>query len=551
MALTAATVCVLGLALAPSPATSADAALDASVAHALSFAGQRLAATDAALPAAVYPHLTTPAGAWVTTDASYWASGFLPGAEWLMYEATGEARWLQMARAREAAIAGQATVAESSAIGFMIGSTFGNDFRLTGDARARQVMVDAATWMGKSYNPLVGAARSWHNPAGAPASDFYVIVDALMNLEQLRFGASHGGDPNLAAMAMRQAQTTRTVHLRPNGSTFHIAVFDSTTGALKRMTFGPQYSVNSTWSRGEAWAIYGFTQAWEGSGDANLLEAAQRAADYWTSHVPADGVPYWDFDAPNIPNEPRDSSAAAIAAAGLLRLAALPAVPASRAAAYRASAEQTLRTLTSSAYLSEGTANAAILQHGTSYKANGFIDRGLIYGDYYFIEAMLRYRGAAGPAPPPPPLPPPPPPPPLPPPPQPPGPGGYAGVVAADGPVGYWRLGETSGTTATNAVGGAAGRFLGAFKLGVAGAVTQNSAVALAGTTGYVSVPDGAVLNQATRSRSKRGSSAPRPAQARGCSPRERAPTRSTSTRRTSSYCARRASGRSLARTSR
>ena len=476
------------MAVAPLPAARADAALDAAIERALTFAGQHLTQTDATLAPGSYPHYTAPDGTWVTSAANYWTSGYLPGAQWLMYEATRDAKWLMMARARQAAIAGQASNGTTQDIGLMIGASFGNDARLTGDANAKQVVSQAATTLATRYNAAVGAIRSWDVAAAQPG-DFYLIVDGLMNLELLRDAVAYGGDPSFATIATRDALTTRTHHLRADGSTFHIVIFDAATGAVRRKTYGPGYSVNSTWSRGQSWAIYGFAEAYEGSPDAQLLEGAQRAADYWLRRIPADGVPYWDFDAPGIPNEPRDSSAAAIAAAGLLRLAGLP-VPAERAAAYRAGAERILQSLTSTAYLAEGTANAALLQHGTSYKAQGLTDRGLIYGDYYFLEAMVRYRGVP---PPPPPTPPPPPPPA----PSPPPPAGYAATVLADAPAAYWRLGETAGTVAVAAAGTLNGSYLGNPLLGRPGALRgdPNLAVSLNGTSSYIAVPDAAKLD--------------------------------------------------------
>ena len=238
------------LLFAPLPAArAADPALDAAVAHALTFAGQRLAQTDAALAAGSFPHYTAPNGTWVTSGANYWTSGYLPGAEWLMYETTRDARWLTMARARQAAIAGQASNRTTQDIGLMIGLGFGNDARLTGDANAKQVVRQAASTLATRYNATVGAIRSWDVASSQPG-DFYLIVDGLMNLELLRDAVAYGGDPNLATIATRDALTTRTHHLRADGSTVHIVIFDAATGAVRRKTYGPGYSATSTWSRG-------------------------------------------------------------------------------------------------------------------------------------------------------------------------------------------------------------------------------------------------------------------------------------------------------------
>jgi unsaturated chondroitin disaccharide hydrolase len=172
-------------------------------------------------------------------------------------------------------------------------------------------------------------------------------------------------------------------------------VFDSGTGAVKRKETVQGYADGSTWARGQAWAVYGFTMAYRESGDARLLAVARRVADWWLAHVPSDGVPYWDFDAPGIPAEPRDSSAAAIAASGLVELSSLE-PDSARSATYLSAAKATLTSLSGPAYLAEGTTSRSILLHGTSNKPGGAYDHGLIYGDYYFLEALLRYRALGG-----------------------------------------------------------------------------------------------------------------------------------------------------------
>jgi unsaturated chondroitin disaccharide hydrolase len=130
------------------------------------------------------------------------------------------------------------------------------------------------------------------------------------------------------------------------------------------------------------------------TGDARFLDTARRVADWFVAHLPADRIPYWDFDAPGIPLEPRDTSAAAIAASGLLELSTLDPDPA-RAQGYASTARSILTALSVPPYLSEGTGSEAVLLHGTANKPGGSFDTGLIYGDYFFLEAMLRLRRLA------------------------------------------------------------------------------------------------------------------------------------------------------------
>jgi unsaturated chondroitin disaccharide hydrolase len=194
-------------------------------------------------------------------------------------------------------------------------------------------------------------------------------------------------------MARSHALRAAAEHVRSDGSTYHVVTYEASTGAVTSKGTAQGYNAESTWSRGQAWAIYGFTLAYRYTGDAALLDAARRTADYWLSHIPADEVPYWDFKVPNLTTQPRDNSAAAIAASVLLELGQLDPDGTHRDR-YRAQADATLASLASSAYLAAGPLFAAILKHGTGNKpSNVGVNAGLVYGDYYFVEALLRATG--------------------------------------------------------------------------------------------------------------------------------------------------------------
>ncbi len=172
--------------------------------------------------------------------------------------------------------------------------------------------------------------------------------------------------------------------MRPDGSTIHVVNYDPGTGAVDSTSDN-----GTTWARGQAWAIHGFTTLYAYTHDPRMLNAAEEVANWWVANLPADGVPYSNFEPADPATEPVDSSAAAIAASGLLELAHLVRDPALRAS-YLASARTSLTTLTSPAYLSGGTDNAAVLLHGTDNVGAGIVDTGLSYGDYYLLEALLR-----------------------------------------------------------------------------------------------------------------------------------------------------------------
>jgi unsaturated chondroitin disaccharide hydrolase len=351
-------------------------------------ASGHLADTTATLVPGQYPVRSDAAGTWVTSDASGWTSGFLAGALWLMVERTGEPVWRQRAEAWQAGLESQKDNTSTHDLGFMLYNSFGQGYRLTGDDAYRQILLTAAGSLASRYSPTVGAVRSWggrNNPV------FTVIVDNMMNLELLFWAADHGGDPAWRDMAVTHALTTARDHVRPDGSTYHVVDYSARTGAVTSRGTHQGFSATSTWSRGQAWAVYGFTMAYRETGDARFLDTARRTAAYFLAHLPEDHVPYWDFDLPSLVGEPRDSSAAAIAASGLLELARLE--PDRRASGrYRDAATAMLTSLSSPAYLASGTTRGAILLHGTQNKPAGNFDTGLIFGDYYFLEALLRAR---------------------------------------------------------------------------------------------------------------------------------------------------------------
>jgi hypothetical protein len=218
-----------------------------------------------------------------------------------------------------------------------------------------------------------------------------VIVDNLMNLDMLFWAAAHGGDSAWARIAERHALTSARAHVRADGSTAHVALFDPATGALERTVTWQGYADTSVWARGQAWAVHGFTAAYGRTRNSELLVAARRTADWFIAHLPPDAVPYWDFRDPAIPSTVRDASAAAIAASGLYDLARY--ADARSSDRYRETADRMLASLVSN-YLAPLSPQGAILSHSTGAKpAQSEVDVGLVYADYFFVEALLRRKG--------------------------------------------------------------------------------------------------------------------------------------------------------------
>ncbi len=370
------------------------AALDSLVERALRYAASQLRRTaDSLDPAQGWPRYTGPDGRWIVTPAANWTAGFLPGSLWQLYAETHDPWWRAAAERWTAGLELNAARTNTHDLGFIVFDSFGLQHLLTGDAHARDVVLRASRSLATRYSPTVGAIKSWDTERARDHRatwKYPVIIDNLMNLEMLFWAGRHGGDPAWARMAERHALTSARAHLRPDGSTAHVALFDPATGAFERQVTWQGASDSSTWARGQAWAIHGFTESARETGNPELLVAARRAADWYIAHLPPDFVPYWDFSVAGRPGEPRDASAAAIAASGLLALSEL--VAADDAARYRLAAGRILTTLCAD-FVSRPNESWAILSHATGGKPQGVeIDVGISYGDFYFVEALRRWR---------------------------------------------------------------------------------------------------------------------------------------------------------------
>lgn len=334
-----------------------------------------------------YPRSTLTNGHWEISPASDWISGFFPGCMWYVYEQTGDTNFLNWAKRWTAGIASQEHVTNTDDIGFMFNTSFGNGHRITGDTNDLAVLMTAAKSLTNRYNAVV---RSLADDRLLAPPQFEVILDTMMNGDLLYHATDLNGDTNFSTKIYNHQLRAMTNQIRADNSTFHLADYNTTTGALTHQGTRAGQSDSSTWSRGHAWATYMFTKGYQETGYLPFLDAAQRVSDYYLTNVPADYVPYWDFQAAGIPNAPRDSSAAAITLSALVRLSQVT-TNSTNAARYWAGAVNIFESLASTNYLAQGTSNSAILLHGTGNTPvlpDPEVDVGLIYGDYYFLESM-------------------------------------------------------------------------------------------------------------------------------------------------------------------
>jgi unsaturated chondroitin disaccharide hydrolase len=361
------------------------------------FSQARLKATMAALgnSTSQYPRSAPQTGGkWGLVGSGDWTSGFYPGCLWLAYEKSGDTAFRNAAQRWTAALESQKNNTGTHDVGFMIFCSYGNGYRLLKTSSYLPIIQTAAQSLSTRYKALAGIIDSWDF---APYNTGWEeIIDNMMNLELLFWVAANGGSANYRTMAQSHAEKAMANHFRPDSSTFHVVRYSSTTGAMTSQETRQGYSNSSCWARGQAWAVYGFTMAYRYTKDARFLATAKKAAGYYISHLPVDRVPFWDFNAPGIPADtvPRDASSSAIVASGLLELCMFTGAPDS--ARYLDTAVSLIKGLWTSKYRGL-TTQASILNHSTGSRTEGHdVDMGIIYADYYFLEALLRYEKLGG-----------------------------------------------------------------------------------------------------------------------------------------------------------
>lgn len=338
-----------------------------------------------------------------------WTGGFWPGALWYMFEHTQKPEWKAAAIKWTETLETNQFNTKHHDIGFMMYNSYGNAYRLTKNDKYKSILIQSAKSLCKRYNEKVGAIKSWNDKPSIDGKDtlFYpVIIDNMMNLELLFFASKITGDTIYKHIAIKHAEKTMQYHLRPDFSSYHVVNYDTITGKPLHKETNQGYAHNSTWSRGQAWGVYGFTMTYRETGDKRFLNTAIKMADFFINHknLPADKIPNWDFNVNEVgystpknaqANQlnyiPRDASAAAIIASALLELSNYAG---SKSAIYKATAKQILSSLSSPSYLAKpGTNNGFILMHCTG-NANRLseVDKPIMYGDYYYLEALLRAK---------------------------------------------------------------------------------------------------------------------------------------------------------------
>ena len=328
----------------------------------------------------------------ISSDSRWWCSGFFPGTLWYLYEHTGKPEWKDWAEKYTLRVEREKYTTNNHDVGFMIYCSFGNGYRLTGNERYVGVIDTASMSLCTRFDKRVGAIRSWNSDPNK--WQYAVIIDNMMNLEMLMWAAKKTNNPRYKEIATTHADKTIKYHFRPDFSSYHVVSYDTITGKPHARHTAQGYAHETAWARGQAWGFYGYTMMYRETKNEAYLEQAKNIGKFILHHpnMPADKIPYWDFNAPNIPDAYRDVSAGAIICSALIELSQYVDEPLKKE--YLDVAETQLRALSSPAYLAEEGTNAGfVLKHSVGHlMGKSEVDVPLTYADYYYMEAMMRYE---------------------------------------------------------------------------------------------------------------------------------------------------------------
>lgn len=318
-----------------------------------------------------------------------WCSGFFAGTLWQMYQYSHEQYWRENAVSNTWLIESAKWHRGTHDLGFMIGDSFGKAYQLTEEQSYRDVMLQAARTLCTRFSPKVGCIRSWdHN---ADKWKFPVIIDNMMNLEMLFESYLLTGDKSFYDIAVSHANVTMKNHFREDYSSFHVVDYDPVTGVVRSRVTHQGYSDDSFWSRGQGWALYGYTMCYRYTHDRRYLEQAMNVAKFLFSlkNMPEDGIFYWDMKDPAIPDAPRDASSAALVASAFYELQGY--VDAELGKQYKAYADKIVNSLIDHYQAPVGSNQGFLLLHSTGHKpGNSEIDVPINYADYFYMEALQR-----------------------------------------------------------------------------------------------------------------------------------------------------------------
>lgn len=365
---------------------------------------------DKAMDINCFPRTVKQGRLWCVS-AEDWTSGFWPGALWYLYEYTKNNSWKDEAMKWTDSLKNIQYFVGHHDVGFMMYCSYGNGFRLTANPEYIPILVQSARSLCKRYSYNVGCIQSWDarmSVGGKNNWKFPVIIDNMMNLELLFWATQATNDSVYWNIAVSHAEKTMKNQIRPDFSCYHVVNYDPDTGDVLHRQTAQGFADNSTWARGQAWGVYSFTMVYRYTKDERFLRTAINMADFFLNHknLPDDGIPYWDF---NVGEEgfnpdfkynpfdyrriPRDVSAACVVASALFELCGYISKIDHKRIYYDA-AIKILNNLSTDCYRAKENENHNfILKHSVgNFPGNNEVDVPLIYADYYFLEALVRYN---------------------------------------------------------------------------------------------------------------------------------------------------------------
>ena len=334
-----------------------------------------------------YIPYSTENGQWKPVHIHWWTNGFWPATMWQMYLATKDELYRDEAIRTEKMLDVNLEDFEglSHDVGFMWLIQSGVRYALEGNTDSYARTMRAAQHLACRYNPN-GFIRAWNGEG----REGWAIVDCMMNLPLLYWASEVSGDPRFRLIAMKHADTAMDVFVRPDGSCNHIIIFDAETGEVLDNPGGQGYESGSSWSRGQAWALYGFTLSYLHTGKQEYLDTAKRVANYFISQITDDYIPRCDFRQPAEPVL-KDNTAGAVAAAGLLVLSQQ--LPELEAVTYYDVAVKMLRAMEREDINWELNDPALLQRCTAAYHDIPCRHITMNYADYYFVEAIQMLRG--------------------------------------------------------------------------------------------------------------------------------------------------------------
>ena len=324
-----------------------------------------------------------------------WCSGFWPSILWMDYQNTKDEAVKKTAEGYTESLKGIAyRPCHDHDIGFLMFCSYGKGYEVNHSPEYKKIILASADSLATLFNPIVGTILSWPRMVEREHWPHNTIIDNMMNLDLMFWASKNGGNKLLYDLAVTHAKTTMKNHFRPDGSCYHVAVYDTINGDLIKGVTHQGYADNSVWARGQAWAIYGYTMVYRYTKNKMFLDFAQKVTDIYIKRLKEtsdDMIPLWDMDDPRgVKLAPKDVSAACIVADALLELQQY--VDKEKCDEYSLFALQSLAQLSTDKYQS-GKKNVAFLMHSTGHHpAKSEIDASIIYADYYYMEALVKVK---------------------------------------------------------------------------------------------------------------------------------------------------------------